>query len=52
MRPPCPPPRLQLLMRTYFRDYGLPHANKDTIAPLFRDELMPHEAAYIKAKSL
>jgi hypothetical protein len=39
-------------MRTYFADYGLPHANTDDIAPRFRDDLMPHEAAYIKARSL
>ncbi|KAI8471935.1 MAG: S-adenosyl-L-methionine-dependent methyltransferase [Monoraphidium minutum] len=36
-----------LLMRTYFSEYGLPHANTDTVAPLLRDRMLPQEAALI-----
>jgi len=39
-------------MRTYFKDYNMPHANMDDIAPLFRDALLPTEASYLKRHGL
>lgn len=46
------PARSQLLMRTYFAEYGLLHANDDTVAPLFRDKLTPKEGEFIKARGM
>jgi hypothetical protein len=39
-------------MRTFFALYGLPHANSDTIAPAFLERLLPHEAQYLRARTL
>ena len=52
---PLPPPHNpppQLLMRTYFADYKLPHASDDWVAADFRDRIMPHEAAMVKAAGM
>lgn len=38
-------------MRSYFEWYGLPHAARDGVAPLFLERLLPKEAAYLKARS-
>ncbi|GBF97237.1 hypothetical protein Rsub_09928 [Raphidocelis subcapitata] len=41
-----------LLMRTFFTLYGMPHANNDQIALEFLSRLLPHEAEYLRARTL
>lgn len=41
----------KLLMRTFFKDYGLPRASDDWAAHAFRRELLPKEDAYLKRRS-
>lgn len=48
VRPPTN--HLMLQFRTYNRDYQVPHANDDFLAPLLRDELMPSRGEAMRKK--
>lgn len=48
VRPPTN--HLMLQFRTYNRDYEVPHANDDYLAPLLRDELMPSRGQAMRNK--
>lgn len=50
VRPPTN--HLMLQFRTYNRDYEIPHANDDYLAPLLRDELMPSRGQAMRKKLL